>query len=177
MAEGKTMHVLVLGAPGVGKSTLAPLLREAGMPALDTGINVKWGSNGAQLERGASAIWMATHQAKVDRPELDQFLRQNSRAVVLGACFDLAVQAASFDRVIYLTAPAGIIQDRLLTRQGNNFGTTLAQRAFALGVREAGDLIVRLAMTVDEGKYFVVGVSRPIQEVTANILRICALPT
>jgi shikimate kinase len=105
-------RVLVTGMSGVGKSTLLHELTRRGHEAVDTDYD------GWTLPDG---IW--------DEPRMAALLAGPGAVVVSGTVANQGAFYDRFDDVVLLSAPLGVLLDRLATRSNNPYGKTAEHQA------------------------------------------------
>ncbi|GAA1185527.1 AAA family ATPase [Ornithinimicrobium humiphilum] len=103
--------VLLTGMSGTGKSTVLEALRERGWRTVDTDVD--------------GLVDEYPDRTELRLPEIEAILRQprNDRPLVVAATGEGQETLYPFvDAVVLLTAPWPVMQERLMTRPGNDFG-------------------------------------------------------
>lgn len=112
------LRILLTGMSAVGKSTLVARLRELGHAAIDTDD----GYTTESIGQAGEVLWLEDRvKALLDGPEEVFF--------VAGCASNQVVFHDDFDHIVLLSAPAEVIQQRLTTRENNQFGKTAEQVA------------------------------------------------
>ncbi len=147
-------RVLVTGMSGTGKSTLLGELARRGHDAVDTDYD------GWTLPDGT---W--------DEPRMAQLLTTRREVIVSGTVANQGRFYDRFDHVVLLSAPLGVLLDRVAQRSNNSYGKTAEQRAeIERYVREVEPLLRRGATVELDGR-------RPVGELTEMVERLLASPT
>lgn len=105
-------RVLVTGMSGAGKTTLLCEMSRRGYPTVDTDYDGWTSPDGA---------W--------DEPRMASLLAARPELVVSGTVANQGRFYDRFDHVILLSAPPGILLDRVATRTTNPYGKTAEHRA------------------------------------------------
>ncbi|WP_433303793.1 AAA family ATPase [Actinoplanes sp. CA-030573] len=104
-------RVLVTGMSGVGKSTLLGELARRGHPVVDTDYD-GW----------------TTPDGTWDEPRMAALLAGPAGVVVSGTVANQGRFYRRFDAVVLLSAPLGVLLDRVASRSNNPYGKTAEQR-------------------------------------------------
>ncbi|NES30254.1 AAA family ATPase [Micromonospora terminaliae] len=129
-------RVLVTGMSGAGKTTLLTELSRRGYDTIDTD------SDGWTLPDGD---W--------DEPRMAALLTDRPVVVVSGTVANQGHFYDRFDHVVLLSAPLGVLLDRVTARSTNPYGKTAEQRAeIARYVREVEPLLRRGATRELDGQ-------------------------
>jgi dephospho-CoA kinase len=158
------MRVLITGMSGTGKSTVIAELARRGYRAIDLDSpefsQLVPAADGelTGVGGGMDWVWNVPKVAALLDSAGDDSLFVSGCSPNQGAFSD------RFDRIILLTAPSGIVRERLATRTSNDFGKDPAEleRALAL-IAEIEPLLRRAADTV-------IDTSAPLEEVVARVL-------
>jgi shikimate kinase len=105
-------RVLVTGMSGAGKSTLLDELTRRGRQTIDTDYD-EW-----TLSDGT---W--------DEPRMAALLASQAEVVVSGTVDNQGRFYDRFDHVVLLSAPLGVLVERVRNRLSNPYGTTAEQQA------------------------------------------------
>jgi shikimate kinase len=144
-------RVLVTGMSGAGKTTVLDELARRGHEAIDTDYD------GWTLPDGT---W--------DEPRMAALLAGRGEVVVSGTVANQGAFYDRFDHVVLLSAPLGVLLDRLATRSNNPYGKTAAQRAeVERHLREVEPLLRRGATVELDGR-------RPVGELAGIVERLLA---
>jgi shikimate kinase len=144
-------RVLVTGMSGAGKTTVLDELARRGHEAIDTDYD------GWTLPDGT---W--------DEPRMAALLAGRGEVVVSGTVANQGAFYDRFDHVVLLSAPLGVLLDRLATRSNNPYGKTAAQRAeVERHLREVEPLLRRGATVELDGR-------RPVEELAGIVERLLA---
>ena len=147
-------RVLVTGMSGTGKSTLLSELARRGHETVDTDYD------GWTLPDGT---W--------DEPRMAQLLAVRREVVVSGTVANQGVFYDRFDHVVLLSAPLGILLDRVAQRSNNPYGKTAEQRAdIERYVAEVEPLLRRGATVEIDGR-------RPVGELVEMVERLITATT
>lgn len=131
----------VTGVPGAGKSSVRRELRRRGLVALGTDeddIGRFFGPNGEPVAPQHvidSAPWRRQHQWRAVPARLDAAIERAGSVDVAYVCGSVANEHEIWDRfdlVIGLVVDDATLEQRLLTRHGNNFGKHPDEFALAL---------------------------------------------
>ncbi len=136
---------------GAGKTTVLDELARRGHEAIDTDYD------GWTLPDGT---W--------DEPRMAALLAGRGEVVVSGTVANQGAFYDRFDHVVLLSAPLGVLLDRLATRSNNPYGKTAAQRAeVERHLREVEPLLRRGATVELDGR-------RPVGELAGIVERLLA---
>jgi len=132
------LRVLVTGMSGTGKSSVLPALAARGHRVVDTddGAWNRWttGPDGAP-----DWVWREDRLA-------DLLTGHTEGALFVAGCRSNQGRFRSlFDHVVLLSAPAGVLLDRLARRTTNDYGKDPAERALVL--RDLAEVEPRLRRT------------------------------
>ena len=150
--------VLVTGMSGTGKSSALAELARRGHRVVDTDY-------GDWIERGAEPLW------REDR--IDQLLDEHEDRVlfVSGCVANQGKFYPRFDAVVLLSAPAGVILDRVAGRSTNVFGKTDSEREQILSDLAAVEPLLRRGATAE------IDTRAPLAEVVDALERIASETT
>jgi dephospho-CoA kinase len=150
--------VLVTGMAGTGKSSALAELAHRGHRVVDTDY-------GDWIERGAEPLW------REDR--IDQLLDEHENGVlfVSGCVANQGKFYPRFDAVVLLSAPAGVILERVAGRSTNVFGKTDSEREQILSDLAAVQPLLRLGATAE------IDTRAPLAEVVDALERIASETT
>jgi shikimate kinase len=163
-------RVLLTGMSGTGKSMVIEELASRGYRAVDTD------------ENGLSELVAvpADHPTGLDSGQDWMWREDRIRALLstdqgdvlfLGGCAPNQGKFYPwFDHVILLTAPPGVIVERLATRTTNPYGKRPEEVARVLHLQQTIEPVLR------RGAGHVVDTSAPLDEVVATVLRIAGIP-
>jgi shikimate kinase len=167
-SDGKGVkRVLLTGMSGTGKSTLIKELAARGYHAVDTDehglseiVSVP-DDEPTGLDAGQDWVW---------REERIQALLSgvdDAGLLFLGGCApNQGKFYPQFDHIILLTAPAGVIVERLATRTTNPYGKRPEEVARVLDLMETVEPLLR------RGASHVVYTSGPLDQVVTEVLRL-----
>ena len=157
-------RVLVTGMSGTGKSSVLLELRARGFKTVDT----DYGGWSEQVDVPASDgppqkewLWREDLIARLLATEDAEVL------FVSGAVRNQTKFYPQFDHVVLLTAPVGVITERLAVRTNNPYGKSQAELAEVLALKET----VEPALT--RGADLEIDTSVPLEEVVETILTFC----
>jgi shikimate kinase len=115
-------RILVTGLPGVGKSTLCRLFREAGLQAIDldeTDI-ISWGKGRVRFVHRSAGSWLFRHRSRWDLEELVAELEacedNEGDIYVFGVARNGTRALKHFDKVIYLHIDSKTLSHRRRSR-------------------------------------------------------------
>lgn len=144
-------RVLVTGMSGAGKSTLLVEMSRRGYEAIDTDYD------GWTLPDGT---W--------DEPRMAALLAQQTEVVVSGTVENQGRFYDRFDHVILLSAPPGVLLDRVAQRSNNPYGKTAEHRTeIERHVAEVEPLLRRSASVELDGR-------RPVGELADTVEKLLA---
>lgn len=138
---------------GTGKSSVIEQLRVRGYRAIDTDWDPDW-----EYDAGDEWRWREDRIAAL----LED---QGGEPLFLSAC--VSNQGKFYDRfddVILLSAPEGVMRERLSQRTNNPYGKTDAQLADVMGYKQTVEPRLREGATVE------IDTSVPLDSVVATIL-------
>lgn len=146
--------ILLTGMSGVGKSSVLAELARLGFETVDT-------DDGGWITRdGGEPLW---HEPPMDallsRPRPGPLFVQGTVANQ-GRFYD------RFDAVVLLSAPVGVILERLRTRTANDFGKSPAERAEILRDIAGVEPLLRAGSTHE------LDTRRPLEETVAALIAI-----
>lgn len=149
--------ILLTGMSGVGKSTVLAELARRGFETVDT-------DDGGWIQRaGGEPLW--------DEPLMAGLLARPRPGLlfVLGTVANQGRFYDRFDAVVLLSAPAGVILERLRTRTTNGFGKSAQEQAQIL--RDIADVepLLRAGSTHE------LDTRRPLDETVHALLEIAAV--
>lgn len=152
--------VLITGMSGTGKSTVLAALRERGYATVD--LDDGW----CVAQDDGTQLW--------DEPAVTRLLDDAAEAgdaplFVAGCEANMGSFLPRFAHVILLTAPWPTLEERLITRTTNPFGSTTQDREkVQRDQREVEPLLERVSGTVIDTR-------APLDEVVSVIVRECGL--
>jgi dephospho-CoA kinase len=163
-------RILLTGISGVGKSTVTAALAARGHKAVDADQNdySEWvevapgdaDELGPPVEPGRDWSW------REDRIS-DLLAVEDADVLFLSGCApNMRAFLPQFDRVVLLTAPPGIIAERLATRTTNAYGKRPDEAARVLAQIETVEPLLRRIAAAE------IDTSAPLDEVVASILRL-----
>ncbi|MBO3752187.1 AAA family ATPase [Streptosporangiaceae bacterium NEAU-GS5] len=142
-------RVLLTGMSGAGKSTLLAELSHRGYEAVDTDYG------GWTLPDGR---W--------DEPRMAALLARQAEVIVSGTVDNQRRFYDRFDHVVLLSAPLGVLLDRVARRSGNPYGKTAKDRAqIERYVAEVEPLLRRGASVELDGR-------QPVEELADAVERL-----
>lgn len=178
------IRIALTGSIGMGKSTVAAMFAEAGIPVFDADAEVRrmQGYGGILVEEierrfpgtmidGAIDRDRLSARVVADRDELaalemivhpavararEMFIDENRGAAALLFEIPLLYETygeGAFDRVIVVSAPAGIQRERVLAREGmtpEKLSQLLARQMSDLEKRQRADFVIDTGGTLDE---------------------------
>jgi broad-specificity NMP kinase len=145
--------VLVTGMSGTGKSTVLAELARRGHRVVDTDYG-DWSEDVPLAgETGSERLW------REDR--MDALLAEPAGgAVFISGCVANQVKFyPRFDAIVLLSAPPGVLLDRVASRRTNDYGKTDAERALIVRDLRAVEPLLRLGATAE------IDTRRPVDEV------------
>jgi dephospho-CoA kinase len=152
--------VLITGMSGTGKSAALAELERRGHRVVDTDDG-DWIEHVPSTDaRGSEPLW---------RVELIEALVEQHRGGTLFIAGCVANQRTfypRFDAVVLLSAPAGVVLDRLATRTTNDFGKSDAQRRWILEDLATVEPLLRAGATAE------IDTRAPLEEVVDALERI-----
>jgi shikimate kinase len=147
-------RVLVTGMSGTGKSTLLDEMSRRGYDVIDTDYN------GWTLPDGT---W--------DEPRMAALLAGATRVVVSGTVTNQGRFYDRFDHVVLLSAPLGVLLDRVAKRSNNPYGKTAEhQQEIGHYLGEVEPLLRRSATAELDGR-------RPVGELADIVEQLLAAPS
>lgn len=178
------IRIALTGSIGMGKSTVAAMFAEAGIPVFDADAEVRrmQGYGGILVEEierrfpgtmidGAIDRDRLSARVVADRDELaalemivhpavararEMFIDENRGAAALLFEIPLLYEThgeGAFDKVIVVSAPAGIQRERVLAREGmtpEKLSQLLARQMSDLEKRQRADFVIDTGGTLDE---------------------------
>jgi len=159
-----TVRVLITGVSGVGKSTIVETLRARGIEALDLDAPpyseeiVVDEDEVTGLGPGRDWVW----RTDLVRDVLES---ASGEAVFLSGCSPNQRDFYDrFDHVVLLSAPPGVIAERLATRTNNRFGKRQGELERALAIQQEIEPLLR------SGADTHVDTTAPVEQVVRTIL-------
>lgn len=163
-------RVLLTGMSGTGKSTVIGELTRRGYRAVDADENglselvAVPDDELTGLGPGLDWVWQE------DRIQ-ELLLIDDADVLFLGGCSPNQGRfSPQFDEIILLSAPAGVLVDRLASRTNNPFGKLPGEVARTLELQRTIEPLLRRGATCE------IDTSVPLAEVVANVLRHVGLP-
>ncbi len=163
-------RVLLTGMSGTGKSTVIGELTRRGYRAVDADENglselvAVPDDELTGLGPGLDWVWQE------DRIQ-ELLLIDDADVLFLGGCSPNQGRfSPQFDEIILLSAPAGVLVDRLASRTNNPFGKLPGEVARTLELQRTIEPLLRRGATWE------IDTSVPLAEVVANVLRHVDLP-
>jgi Shikimate kinase len=139
-------RVLITGMSGAGKTTLLEELARRGYPTVDTDYD------GWELP---GALW--------DAPRMADLLATHDTVAVSGTVRNQGDFA--FDHVVLLSAPLGVLLERVAIRTNNPYGRSEAQRAEIAEYVETVEPLLRASATVElDGRRAVSDLADEVEE-------------
>ncbi|HUS14833.1 MAG TPA: AAA family ATPase [Chloroflexia bacterium] len=167
-------RILVTGISGTGKSTVVAALAAQGYKAVDADSEAwsEWVTDfrpsaipgDSPVEPGRDWVWRADRIATLLATEDADIL------FLSGCAQNMGPFLPQFDHVVLLSAPPGVIVDRLAGRTNNAYGKQPHEVARVLDLQQAVEPLLRAAAGHE------IDTSRPLAEVVATILRIAGEP-
>jgi GNAT superfamily N-acetyltransferase/broad-specificity NMP kinase len=161
-------NILVTGVSGTGKSSALAELSRRGYRVVDTDepgwrTYRAYDAPGDELHRG-EYLWAAEKMAAVLSADDDRSLFVGGRATNQSDFYD------RFDAIVLLSAPVGVLLDRIAGRTSNPYGKTTLERAEILADVAEVEPLIRKNCTHE------LDASRPLQEVVAELAAIASNP-
>jgi dephospho-CoA kinase len=151
-------RILVTGMSGTGKSSALAELARRGFDVVDT-------------DEPGWTRWSAADGGHVwDEERLAELLAGDGAGTlfVSGAVSNQGRFYDRFEAVVLLSAPAGVLLERIATRTTNDFGKSDEERATILRDLAEVEPLVRATCTHE------LDATRPLDEVVAELVRIAA---
>ncbi|GMU74259.1 MAG: hypothetical protein AMXMBFR44_4560 [Candidatus Campbellbacteria bacterium] len=161
------MKIYVTGISGSGKTSIARLLNEHGVSAVDIDEISHWENKGTKERTGwdhdKSDEWYATHEWICDIQKLKEVLLSSEHIVVVGHAANQEEYFPLFDKSYVLLCSPETIVARLNARTDNDFGKHPADQKRILGWQKSfeSEMIEKGAEPLDA--------ERPLEEVIADI--------
>lgn len=157
-------RVLLTGMSGTGKSTVIRHLAELGYKAIDTddGFSewVPLPADSQMRYSSANGEWLW----REDRVQRLLSMEDTDVLFISGCARNQVKFYPQFDHVVLLSAPAGLIVERLATRTTNPYGKGQDELAHVLQLRQTVEPMLRRAASLE------VDTSLPVNEVVTTIL-------
>jgi dephospho-CoA kinase len=148
-------RVFLTGMSGTGKSTVIQTLASRGYKAVDLDDPV-W----SEYDANGEWVW------REDRVR-DLLSVEDADILFVSGCAENQVSFhLRFDHIILLSAPAGVIIERLISRTNNPYGKDPSERAEVLRYLETVEPLLRRAAEHE------IDTSAPLEEVVSAVLRI-----
>lgn len=150
--------ILVTGMSGVGKSTALAELRRRGFDVVDTDEPgwTEWSDD------DGGYLWREDRIAELLARE------RESTLYVSGTVSNQGRFYPAFDAVVLLSAPAGVLLDRVATRTTNDYGKRAEERELILVQLEEVEPRLRATCTHE------IDGARPVEDVVAELVAIGA---
>jgi dephospho-CoA kinase len=153
--------MLITGMSGTGKSSALAELGKRGHRVVDTDDSgwTAWVTVPREVG-GGEYLWVEDRMAELLRGEDGRTL------FVQGCVRNQGKFYERFDAVVLLSAPVGVIMNRLASRTTNDYGKAPAQRELILHQVETVEPLLRAGCTHE------LDASKPLDEVVADLVRI-----
>lgn len=165
-------RVLLTGMSGTGKSTLIDALAARGYRAVDADtdewsewVRVAGGADPFDVTADPDSIWR-THDWMWREDRIHRLLSTEDTDLlfVSGTAPNQGTFHARFDHIVLLTAPAGVLVERLSTRTNNQYGKRPDELARVLHHLRTVEPLLRRAASLE------VDTSAPLDRVMETIL-------
>lgn len=158
---GAVTRVLITGMSGTGKSSVLAELGKRGHRVVDTDDSgwTEWVAVPGEVG-GGEYRWVEDRMAELLRGDDERTL------FVQGCVRNQGKFYQRFDAVVLLSAPAGVIMDRLASRTTNDYGKAPAERKLILHQIETVEPLLRAGCTHE------LDASKTLDEVVATLVRI-----
>ena len=161
-------RILVTGISGTGKSTVTAELAASGCKAVDADCDdfSEWAASsdddplGPPVDAGRDWVWREDRVGDLLSTEDAEVL------FVSGCAQNMGKFLPRFDHIALLSAPAGVIVERLGARTNNPYGKRPEEVARVLGQIETVEPLLRRAADVE------IDASQPLQDVVERLLRL-----
>lgn len=160
--------IYVTGAPGAGKSTLQKALSQRGLEALDLDGSGLGGPHNKQS--GARTVvppadqrtpeWFDAHEWRIDLSAIEALSQraQDKDVFLCGVAASDGEMLHYFSKILYLALDDKTLKERILARQGNDYGKNdfelkeILERKRKLDAKYAGLDVIEIdaSRTVDE---------------------------
>jgi shikimate kinase len=147
-------RILVTGMSGTGKSAALRELARRGHRTVDTDTD-EWSQWVTLPDGSADWVWRAD--------AMTALLTGHADVYVAGCKTNQGRFYPLFDHVVLLSAPAGVLLERIAARTDNPYGKSAAQRAEILGYLETVEPRLRATATLE------LDASAPLAEVVARL--------
>jgi dephospho-CoA kinase len=158
-------RVLLTGMSGTGKSTVIDVLAARGYKAVDADYNgyselvTAPADEPTGMEPGQDWVW------REDRIR-DLLSTEDTDVLFLSGCSpNQGKFYGQFDHIVLLTAPAGILVQRLASRSNNPYGKRPEEVARVLHLQQSVEPLLR------SGAGLEIDTSIPLDQVVAKVLR------
>jgi dephospho-CoA kinase len=149
--------ILVTGMSGTGKSTALVELARRGHRVVDTDYG-DWSEDVPIAgEAGQEQLW------REDRIEALLAEHSDGALFVSGCVANQVKFYPRFDAIVLLSAPVGVVLQRVASRRTNNFGKTDAERARILDDLRTIEPLLRAGATVE------IDTRKPVDEVADHL--------
>jgi dephospho-CoA kinase len=149
--------VLVTGMSGTGKSAALAGLARGGHRVVDTDEDGWIEAVPSAGERGSEPLW------REDRIDALLAGHRTGLLFVAGCVANQGRFYHRFDAVVLLSAPAGVILERIASRRTNDYGKTAAERALILEDLATVEPLLRAGATAE------IDTRAPLDEVVAAL--------
>lgn len=156
--------ILVTGMSGTGKSTALVELARRGHRVVDT----DYGDWSVEVPGGADAV--AEQLWREDRIEALLAEHSDGALFVSGCVANQVKFYPQFDAIVLLSAPVGVVLERIASRRTNNFGKTDAERARIVEDLRTIEPLLRAGATAE------IDTRKPVDEVADHLESIAGIP-
>lgn len=162
-------RILLTGMSGTGKSTVIHELASRGYKAVDadTSEYSQWvevvddsDTPGTPVEPGRDWVW------REDRIQLVLSAEDAEVLFLSGCASNMGKFLPQFDHVVLLSAPAGVLTERLRGRTGNSYGKQPGEIARVLQLMETVEPLLR------EAARYEIDTRASLEDVVSTLVRI-----